>query len=401
MTFPSGLKRICDVCFYMTFASLIGSGDLIFTLPIFAAVAFLSAWLAQYGALKYISILPLFSMFLVVAPTIQNVGILMPIVIYLFWSMPKVGERIAQFSYLPVFRIFIKAFSIMLAIFVVVSLWFNTTEFTFPRDSLLFGFTFLLTSVLVLRMIRHDEAVLKQIRFKMINSLPLVGILVGAILLSRSFFLDFILSVVGFIWWVLLLPLVLIIMWFIINIVMFIFGFFNIGGQDPLEMELPAFLEFVGEFLNQERNVNTTIFAAIVIALGVITICLVFKMLSNKVGSPIIRDDGIVEEHFTLEDLLDKRKNYFRNYKENQVRAIYRNFLVLIKKSEIELPLHLTSDEIVGRVSDSLNFEMLNELRKAYIRVRYGEVKYTKDEIKRIKALYKDIKKEIETFRKS
>jgi len=400
MTFPSGLKRICDVCFYMTFASLIGSGDLIFTLPFFAVVTFLSAFLAKYGVIKYISILPLFLMFFVIQPTVSNIAILIPIIIYLFWSMPKAGERVAQFNYIPVFRLFIKTFSVILGIFMLISLWFNTTEFEFPRDSLLFGFTFLLTSVIVLRLIRHDEAVSKQLRFKMINSLPLVGISIGTLLISRSFFVDFILSIIRFIWQILLFPIFLIIMWIAANIVNFIFGFFNIGNLDPVALELPDFLEAFADFVTAERDLSSLIgvLIGIMIVLGIIMIRLIFKFLSDKIGSPIIRDDGIEEEHFTLEGASGKRNRYFGNRKENQVRSIYRNFLALAKKNNIELPLHFTSDEIAGRMSYSISSENSKKLRDAYIQSRYGDVVYTKDDIKQIKQLYKSIKEEIESF---
>lgn len=398
MTFPSGLKRICDVCFYLTFASLIGSGDLIFTLPFFAGTAFLSAFLAPYRWIKYLSIPLLFLMFLVIQPTIQNVAILIPIIIYLVWSMPKVGERIAQFNYIPVFRLFIKAFSVILVIFVLVSLWFNTSEFTFPMDSLLFGFTFLSTSVLILRMIRHDDAVLKQTKFKMINGLPLVGIFIGTVLLSRSFFLDFILSILNLIWWLFLLPIFLIIMWVVINFISFIFDFFNIGHQDPVEMELPAFLEFIGDFFDQERDINTTMFAVIAIMLGLVMIRLIFKFLSEKSGSPIIRDDGTEEESFALNEPFNKKRRHFRNYRENQARAVYRHFLKFAQKNEINLPLHLTSDEIAIEMMKRFKSEKSNEFRDAYVQVRYGNIPCTKADIKQIKLLYKSVKEEIEQF---
>ena len=66
MVITSGLKRVCDISFFMTFATLIawlfgpgGEPGLIITLPIFIGSSFLASFLAKWGIVRFLVIFPL------------------------------------------------------------------------------------------------------------------------------------------------------------------------------------------------------------------------------------------------------------------------------------------------------------------------------------------------------
>ena len=409
MVFPRGLKRICDVCFYMAFASLLGSmmdfgGNLILTLPIFAIIAFLSAFLAPRGLIKYISLLLMPSVFLIITPTIGSLAIFTPITIYLFWSMPKPDERIWQFDYQPAFRLFLKIYGGLLGVLLAFMLLSGGAyglahiERVFSADSILFAIMFLLSSTMFIRMKRHDEAVLKQTRFKVVNAIPFIGMLFGAILASSDRVISSVLFLLHFIWF----GIVLQIFNLIARLLMMIpdFAINRVDSSNEAAMILPTEemeLELlVPDFLDLRESIEVadgTWFTIFLIIMGVIALIIIFKILSKKVGSPDVRDDGVEEERFALDDPKDKKH---RRRNENQVREIYRTFLELIKEKGVDLKLYSTSGEIETQIASRFNSKKSRELREKYIQVRYRGDSYTKDDLKRVKGLYKEIKQEID-----
>lgn len=62
----------------------------------------------------------------------------------------------------------------------------------------------------------------------------------------------------------------------------------------------------------------------------------------------------------------------------------------LVKKG-IVIPGYFTSDDVEGLIGVMVGSATENELREAYIRVRYGEADYTKADVKDFKMLYKEI----------
>ena len=409
MVFPRGLKRVCDICFYMAFASILGfamdlGGNLILTLPIFATVAFLSAFLAPHGMIKYISLLLMPTVFLVTPPSIGSIAIFIPIMIYLFWSMPKPDERMWQFDYQPTFRLFLKIYGLIIGLLFVVALFTigldgNVLTF-FPTDSVLFATMFLISATMFLRIRRHDEIIQKQMRFNVVSAIPFISMLLVAILASSERVMSAILFLIRFIWFGIVLQLFDLIARFLI----FVFPNFTINRLDdpePVAMTLPWGEEMETFYMDIPEDWREIIevadgawFTIFLIIVAVVVLIIIFRVFSKKVGSADVRDDGVEEERFALDDPKGKKKR--RRQNENSVREVYRSFLELIKEQGMELKLHSTSGEIEEQVIRKFNSKKSRELREKYIQVRYREDVYTKDDIKQVKGLYKEIKKEIE-----
>lgn len=172
MIFTVGLKRICDISFYFTFATflvvVLDGDNLIIVLPIFTFVAFLSTYLAKFNINRCASLLPLGLLFFVVPFALVNIVALIPAVVYTIIKLPKPDERINQFEYDVVFGLFLKLFAGM------IILSFLVGGVVFLEDGpLLFSLFFLCSSVILMRLSRHDEAVLKSAQLQIINAFHL------------------------------------------------------------------------------------------------------------------------------------------------------------------------------------------------------------------------------------
>ena len=407
MTFPSGLKRICDISFYMTFASIVGgwfgASYLIFTLPIFACVAFLSAFLVPYKRIKYISILPLFLLFVTTPLTIVNAVVLIPAILIMVVTLPKPGERVIEFNYGTVFYIFVTIFGIIALLATAMVTWVDATGLS--GETWLFATIFLLSSMMFMRMARHDESVLKQTRFKMMNAASLFGVLsaiFGAVLLGTDAFLTSALRVIAFLWSYLIAPIINVIIWLFLVILTFIFNMLGLNFE-PGEVEMgqmPMMQNEIDEYYIEGGQVPRLVIAIIIviaIIAFVVLLKFLFKLLNKRTDSIFVGEDGVEEERFSLDGHEQKKRRMGRRH-ENQIRAVYRRFLANVKKKGIHVPQHLTSYDVEGLVATKYESEKSSYLRAEYIGVRYGDASYTEEDVRRIKGLYREIKVEMEKF---
>ena len=397
MTFPNGLKRICDICYYMTFATLIasflGSENLIITLPVFASVAFLSAFLAPRGRIKYISLIPLFLIFLIVQSTVINLIVFIPTVFYMMWAMPKKDESTAGFNYEAIFNGFLKAFGTILVIrFGLLGIF----EMQFPTDTMLFATAFLILAIIFTRMIRHDENILNETRFKLINLISVVGVILGIVVVTSRTFLEIATTIYLFI-----APYLIYLLMPIMYLIAIIFEDFE-PKKDPAAMMLRPmeFFQELAAYLNEESDPSEVVGYILVFIVSAIVIIVVLYILYKLIKALLTKilgtqDDDIEDEIIPLDD---KKKRRLRRYRENQIRELYRNFLILTRKNEIDTSVHLTSKEIENQVVSKFKTDTSGELRDEYIKIRYKEDKFTKADVKRVKELYKNVKEEIESF---
>ena len=410
------------MCFYLTFATFLGYflgrllnlevSDFVVTLPILVGTAFFSAYLDERRWIKYLSFLPLVLIFLIIPVSTLNLLILLPLMVYMSWSMSEPlwgqkasGEYVFLFDHRPIFRRFMQFFIVTLFLFLTISFLVGNTT-SYPIGFLLFGLTFILASAIFMRMIRHDEDIFAQFRFKIVNAIPIIAVIVVAILFGGDFF--------SFIWDRIITPIVQMFdPSFVLEQARGGGRFINIGGlpnQDVGTGYADQYLELEG--------VEIGLFIRVLYLI-------IFYFLPSIVGSPIwllpltmtvvlfwiirafwpskklrwkpsLRNDGIEEEYFALDEPDTKKKH--RRRKENQIREIYRDFLILIKEKEIEVLQHFTSSEIERQVAKNFQSEKSSELRMKYIQFRYRAIEPTKSDIKRMRELYKNVKEEIEGF---
>ena len=402
LKFLSGLKQVCDICFYMTIVSLVGLvfsvGNLISTLPVFAIVAFLVAFLAPYGKIRYLGALPLLLIFLVVPLTMTHVLILAFAYVLMIFTFPKPDAHKKSPEYEGVFKIFLMVFG-FLFILIVTFGGVAGEIYDFIDGAVLFAISFLINSIILMRLARHDEYVIKQSRFKMMNLLSIFGIIVVTFLLSTDIFLSTLFNLLRLFYLYIIVPILTVVAWIFVIIISFITSFINFSPGDWV-FEWPEFeMELGGEdlALHLTDTGETSSPLAVGIVLGIILLIFtiwLFKKLTTVVDMPAQRDDGIEEERFLLAD--EKRKRFQRRTKENEIREVYRKFLQLLTKKEKKVAHHQTTYEIQNILINKIDAKKLSHLRESYIKTRYGYKNFSKEDVKTIKQHYKDLKEEIE-----
>jgi len=418
MIMTSALKRICDISFYMTFATTVAwilGGDathgIALTLPIFILTAFLAAYLAKWGHVRYLAVLPLMTVFLVVPLYLVNVVALLSAVILMIYTLPRLNEQPSTFDYQRIFRIFMRIF-LLFAVFFIFFVIIDMTTGPQPRtlrvmyfslDVLIFAISFLLNSVVFMRMIRHDVAILKQTRFKVMNAIPLAVLAIGAIVASNQAFLQFFFRLLGGIFSIVWFRGIAQVYYWFVLLLTWLFRDLELEPMVPEEEY--SYLNGRIEYYDGEHNREIDrAFTAIepgnllIILVGillVIGLIILFKMLIKPAEEQSLSDEALEEEWSFLGNEEKKRRGFLRR-NENQIRTIYAKFLKLLKRKKFIFPLSATSLELEQLVATKVNSKELSDLRAAYIKVRYKESEYSQEDVAQLKELYKKIKDELE-----
>jgi len=408
MSLVYSLKLLSDLLFYMTFAGTIsamigavgrdmGNSGLLSTLPFLALSAVLLGALAERGKLKYLAFVPL----LPAAVMALNYGVIHLVLIapacaYIIYYATTLPYNIKTVGYTGIFRLY-------LCIVLPICLFFavNTTFFgAFLRGALGFYLImFVFSSIVLMRMLRHDSEILLQTRFKVMNSLSVaLVIILGTVLgspqgiqLMHAFLTAFYLRVI--------IPLLMLV-FRIVSIILFpILALFGLVLEE-WEVYLPEqnYQEFGEpgevEFLIQERGVGLIIFQAVVF-LGIAVIAFfvlraLFRFLTQK---DFQKDgEGVDIERIFLGDNRRKKKKEPRV--NHQIRQVYKKFLKLCQNKGITLHPSLTTEDIAKTYGSSVHEDKTAfALREIYIDSRYGEKTPSSADVKECRELYNKLKK--------
>jgi len=387
MTLLVTLKRISDSCFYLTFAnlfvSLFNGVNLIVTLPVFVGVAFLSALLNMRGKVKYLALLLLPLCFCLVPVNLITLVALVPLFVYISFSLIRSPEFTSHFSYTATFDLFFKLVLPIIGIFII----FGVGEIT-----LHFAILFVLCSITLMRMLRHDVEILNHPRFQVLNSLSLMALVTGSLIVSSTPFLNAARTGIYLLYFKIIVPFLKII---ISVLVFFLRPLFllleHIIGEGFMSLPEAAVGSEIIEVVSGETTPSET--AKIVMYMGA-TILLIFviwkfiRMISLK--TPQHHSQAELKEIRTSLPK-DKKHKKVRWQPSNQIRQIYRKFLILCQKKGVEIKPFMTSLNIDQEISKHLKGKESKELREIYLKVRYNHFNYSKADLKRAKALYKKI----------
>lgn len=403
MTLTSGLKRICDLSFYMTFATtiawMVSSGEflgLVLALPIFMATAFLSSYLVPKGTVRYLGLLPLLLIFVIVPITVISLAVLIPAIVLMIYNLPQTLEIDRRSNYQSTFRLFLGIFlgiiGLMFFVYSTSALMRNAhPDMTiFTNEVLVFALSFLVNSVVYMRMIRHDIAVQRQTRFKIINIIPVVAVAFLAIITGQPLARRVASMVIAGFLWLVSIPAVWIARLFSLPFRTLDSLFWDRARY--YAAHLAEGLEYIEDFdSSMYYGAQNNVFFIIIGILVVIGIFIVYRWLMKNKEVAITVDKGLEEERFWLEKKALRSKN-----SKNQIRAIYQKFLKLLKQKNIQILASTTSFEAALLAKENANPETLSQLREAYVRIRYRESEYTKADLTHVKGLYKKIKEDFE-----
>lgn len=407
MSLVYSLKLLADLLFYLTFAgtisAMVGSdgqtmqnSGLLSTLPLLAISALLLGALSERGKLKYISFIPLLpALFIAFGYGAIHAVLLAPAIAYVVYYATTLPYNIKTVGYTKVFRLY-------LCIVLPICLFFaiNSTFF----GSFLSGATgpylliFSACSIVLMRMIRHDTEILLQTRFKIINSLGVVGVIIAGAIIGSPQGVQVMQEIIRFLYFNVFIHLLTI----IFGIVGFVlFPIFSLFGFEEWDVYFPT--DDGGDMYGVPGAIETyqmergwsyilaqVIILAILIVVAFYTLRAMFRFLTEK---NIIRDGApVIIERVFLGDDKNARKREPRV--SHQVRQVYRKFLKLCQKRGLTLHQSLTTEDIAKAYgASSKDSSASDRLREIYIESRYGEKVPSSADVKECKELYNRMKK--------
>ena len=403
MMLVSALKVFADILFYMTFAgtvgAILGGSRLFVTLPFFAVALFLSSWLSKRGALRYAPMVLLAGMFFVIPLHPANIIVLVPACAYAVYALPRPGFNVREYDYIRIFRVFIFSFIPFFIILFAVRQRNALAAAAFP-----IGLVFLPAAILLMRMLRHDDAVLSEKKFILRNLLSVAGILVLGFAIGSQTFFNFLKAMLAFLYTKIFAPILMYGVMGILYAFIWIVGLFTNKEIGPLENKLPDFdmnfdLGFSEGYDDTKIGNGGRIFEYVLYILAaaviVFVVIRIFKSLTRKSVAEDKNPDYIETRGSVT--VLPKPPKKDRNSATGRVRELYRKFLLFCQERGMGLEPHTTSRD-VERVSTWM-FGKPGEsqrLRELYIKVRYAGEKPNPDEIKEAKALVDALKKDAE-----
>ncbi len=397
------LKILTDLCYYgmyaAFFASLYGlTGSILPQLALIALAAALSRTLWQKTpSARFLPLLLCLTVFLLPTTT-AGLVILAPAALYALWTVWSERFHLSYYTAADQFLLALKLLGVPALMAVALMQLKRAEQFSLP-----YLLVFLLGSVLLLRMVRHDEDTLRQPRFRLMNALSMAALCALCLFLSSPWFRAAVGLVLKGCWRVVSLPILLVAVVFggalalVFDAIMpddFHFDPVQLEGlfPDVGEEEKEVMEEVAGNPEVAEKAAY--VFSAIGILLAVIFIVLLFRWLAAKRrGVPASAGD---EVRYAATPLAPREKALTRlnaRTPDLQVRYWYQQLLRKTRQEGGELrPTMNTRQQRDVEAEVFKEDGLVSRLRALYLPARYkGQA--TEQDAREAKELYQQIKK--------
>ena len=398
------LKILTDLCYYGLFASFFASyygltGSILPQLALIAlSAAFSRALWQKKPSTRFLPLLLGLATFLLPAQT-AGLVILVPALLYALWTVCTSRFHLTYFVAVDQFLLALKLLPLPALMALALMQFQRAEQFSFP-----YLLVFLLGSVLLLRMVRHDEDTLRQPRFRLMNGLSLAGLCALCLFLSSPWLRAAVGLVLKACWRVISLPILL--------VTVLLGGALGLLFEailpenfhfEPLQLEgmLPEIGEeekqVLEEVVENPETAQTVvyIFTVIGILLAILFIVLLFRWLAAKrKGLPADHGD---EVRYSATPMAPREKPLTRLNARTpalQVRYWYQQFLHRTRQEGGQLtPTMKTRQQQDAGLEVFKEREALARLRQLYLPARYND-QATEADAREAKKLYHQIKKD-------
>lgn len=407
MTLAFFLKILTDLCFYTCFsaffAGLCGLESTILPQLVLAAgaAAFSRAcWAKKPGPLRFAPLLLLAAIFVLPCETAGR-AILLPVAAYVLWTVWSKRFDLSYFSSADVFSLECK----LLPLPAVFALVMGQAEMI-ERFSIPYFLVFAFGSVMLLRMLRHDEATLSQPRFRLMNLLSLALLCLAGAAVGSPWFRQAVMSVLGAVWNVIAYPIFWVVGGMAAIIAVVLGGLLTglLQNRDPQVLENMMDMmkgqeeqteELLEQVVTEPDPTRQMIFTAILLILAAIATFFLFRALRNK-RQARHTPAGSQSRH-RAEPLPDGEKPLSRltaRTPEKQVRYWYQQFLKKTWEEGGSLTSAMDTRQQTGVAEDVFpeKQDSLSRLRQIYLPARYKN-QATEQDAKEARELYKQLKK--------
>ena len=407
MTLAFFLKIFTDLCFYTCFsaffAGLCGLESTILPQLALAAAAGALAralWVKKPGPARVFTLFLLILCFVLPCETAGRV-ILIPATAYVLWTVWRCRFDLGYFAAADVFSLECKLLPLP-ALFALVLGEAATLE----RFSIPYFLVFALGSILLLRMLRHDEQTLSQPRFRLMNLLSLALLCLAGAAMGSPWFRHAVSAVLKTVWSVVAVPLFWVVGGVAAILAYLLGGLLTrlLNGRESQALEQMMQMLESGEDQGKETleqiasepdPTRQMIFTAVLLVLAAIVTIFVFRALRGK------RQDehppaGQQSRH-RADPLPNGEKPLSRLTARTpalQVRSWYQQFLKKTRAEGGGLSPAMHTRQQTGVAEDlfSGQKEPLARLRQLYLPARYKE-EATEADAREAKELYRQLKK--------
>lgn len=266
----------------------------------------------------------------------------------------------------------------------------------FIRYSLPMASVSVVSSVLLMRMLRHDPATYLNPQYQLKNCILLVIVLFFAWLSSRDFVFSFLGNSIKFLYFQCLYPILLLLLSAVVFLIRLVSSLLAWTKLDEFSFEEVWMTqledETTKELLDSVAEVYDGSFVKIITILFTIAVIVLifffFRWLALNRGEESIMDRGL---DIIRSNHPEKTKKERASSTVLQIRRQYRIFLKLYRDRGGSLVLSDTSEDILKRGSAYFSqTELLQEMRDIYLNARYRNTA-SKTDLKRMKQINKEM----------
>lgn len=397
MIFINTLRMLADLSVYFFFAELfvVGAGheSQLFHLMILSLCYGILVYLQTRNFHKLYMLLPVMVLFL---PG-RHVLALIPPILYILYLIWKENTGLSWDRQSELFSMSWKVFMIAGACICLSGNYANFVQYSLPM-----AFLSIVTSVLLMRMLRHDSATYLSPHYQLKNCMVLIIILVLAWLFSRDFVFELLGNTIKTFYLKGIYPILTFFVMcfvFLLELIMKIFSWIKLGeirfkeSQLPESEGAPTYKDFstaLGEHVSSFESVLTML---IILAL-LITAFFFFRWLALHRGEESFISHGLDIIRNT-DSVATKKERATSTVL--QVRKQYRIFLKLYRDHGGRLEICSTSEDVLRHSSKILPNEsqhILEEMRSIYLQARYHNAA-TKTDLKRMKQINKELSRDM------
>ena len=266
----------------------------------------------------------------------------------------------------------------------------------FIRYSLPMAFVSVVSSVLLMRMLRHDSSTFLDPQYQLKNCIFLVIVLFFAWLSSRDFVFNLLENSIKFLYFQCLYPLLLLLLSLVVFLIRLISSLLAMAKVEEFSFEEVWMTqledETTKELLDSVAGTYDGSFAKILAILFTIAAIVLafffFRWLALNRGEESLIDQGL---DMIRSNNPEKTKKERATSTVLQIRRQYRIFLKLYRDRGGSLVLSDTSEDILKRGSAFFSqTELMQEMREIYLNARYRNTA-SKADLKRMKQINKEM----------
>lgn len=406
MTLAFFLKILNDLCFYSGIVALFGSyygleSSLLPQLVLLALAAALSRLLwEKRPILRLLPLLLLLPALLLPCETAGRVLLLAP-VLYVLWTVAGSRFSLGYYAAADLFLLELKLLPVPLVLMLALSQLSMVERYSLPYVLVL-----VLGSILLLRMLRHDEETLRQPRFRLMNLLSLAVLCLLGLFLGSSWFRGAVLWVLGRLWDVISVPIAWVVGAFgallAVTVGNLLSALFKNGDPETMKEILEHMESGQQETQNsleqaatQTESADPMVRTLLLLALLVLLSFFLFRALRSR-GDRETPPAG-VQSRLSAQPLPPGEKPLSRlnaRTPAQQVRYRYRQLLLHARQEGAQISGLQTSRQQTGAAEEVCpDREALDRLRQLYLPARYAD-QATGADAREARELVKRLKKQ-------